>query len=124
MKLCYSYEYLLFILLEQLKHLKNLLANQFFDPFEMAEYFYDNGILPEQSYLAVMNFFPYYGPNFHPSFQPRMALVNLLFEELVDPATLDNFKEYARSEFSQSFELLNSMGKYCHDNCSYFISIL
>ena len=111
-------------MLEQLKHLKNLLANEFFDSFEMAKYLYDNGILPEQSYFAVINFFPYYDPTFHLSFQARMALVNLLFEELVDPATLDNFKDYARSKFSQSFELLNSMGKYCHANSSYFISIL
>ena len=108
-------------MLEQLKQLKNLLANETSDPFEMAKDLYDNGILPEQSYLAVLNFIPSYG-NFEP-IKKIIAVVNLLFEELVDPTTLDNFKDYAKSNFNHSFELLKSMGKYYHENLSYYLSI-
>ena len=108
-------------MLEQLKQLKNLLANEILDPFEMAKDLYDNGILPVQSYLAVLNFLPYY-VNYEPIVK-NIALVNLLFEELVDPTTLDNFKDYARSNFNHSFELLKSMGKYYHDKLSYYLSI-
>ena len=109
-------------MLEQLKQLKNVLANEFLDPFEMAKDLHDNGILSVQSYLAVLNFFPYY--ELYLPIEAKIALVNLLFEELVDPTTLDNFKDYARSNLSHLFELLKSMGKYYHDILSYYLSIL
>ena len=122
MKLCFSNEYLLFILLEQLKLLKNLLAIDLLRPIERAIDLYDSGILSRKSALAIAKFFPY--SEIYNSYQGRKALVHLLFQELVDPTTLENYKDYARLKFNKSFELLNSMGKYYHDNFSYFISEL
>ena len=109
-------------MLEQLKLLKNRLANDLLRPIERAIDLYDSGILPMKSALSIAKFFPY--SEIYDPIQARKALVNVLFQELVDPTTLENFKDYARSKFNQSFELLNSMGKYYHDNFSYLISEL
>ena len=84
--------------------MKNYLLEEFSNIFIIAEDLYHSGILQKQSYLALNSF------NFHRSGLAREALINLLFEELIDPITYDHFKEYSRIKSNELFGVLNSMG--------------
>ena len=100
------------IFLETLQDLKFLLAMEISSPLTMAKDLYDIGVLPKQSYLAVTKFIA-------TTIKANYALVNLLFDELVDPPTLDKFEDYCRIELPRSYEVLTSMGEYYHDNFLY-----
>ena len=102
-----------YLILEQLEHLKGVLVSEFVTPFIDAWDLYLIGILPKQSFLAVSNFFT-------PAQQiaskvAGWALVNLLFEELIDPSIYSKFKDYCRKKLLDSFDLLSSMGEYNND---------
>ena len=102
------------LILEQLKQLKGILVSEFRNPFLDAKDLYGIGILPKQSFLAISNFFST-GRQIL-SEVARLALVNLLFEELIDPSIYSKFKAYCRKRLLESFDLLSSMGEYYNDN--------
>ena len=69
-----------------------------------AQDLYLNGILQNQSYFALDNFgFKFYS-------WPHHTLINLLFEELIDPITYDHFKDYSRIKSNMLYGVINSMG--------------
>ena len=65
---------------------------------------YLRGILHNQSYVALSNF------GVILTNWSRGALINLLFEELIDPITYDHFKDYSRIKSNRLYGVLNSMG--------------
>ena len=69
-----------------------------------AEDLYLSGILKNQSYLAYTNF----DNEFRGA--PDGALINLLFEDLIDPITYDHFKDYSRIKSNMLYGVLRSMG--------------
>ena len=94
--------------LEKLKDLKIVLAMEISSPLEMAKDLEDIGLLSNESYFAFKNKF------IHTVTirEARYPLVNLLFDELVDPTTFDNFKDFLRIKLPMSYEVLSSMGEY------------
>ena len=98
------------LILGQLEKLKGILVSEFLTPFSDARDLNLIGILPKQSYFAVSNFFT---PG--QEIEARRALVNLLFEELIDPSIYSKFKVYCRKRLLESFDLLSSMGEYNND---------
>ena len=80
---------------------------EFSNPFQSAQDLYESGILQKKRYLAIITFFA--------NMNPRIAgpaLIHLLFEELINPITYNNFTVYFRSKLNQSFDVLSNMGKY------------
>ena len=69
-----------------------------------AQDLYLSGILQNQSYLAYTNF----GYKFKR--MPEVALINLLFEDLIDPIIYDHFKDYSRIKSNMLYGVLSSMG--------------
>ena len=69
-----------------------------------AKDLYLSGILQNQSYLAFTNF------EVRLTLMPEDVLINLLFEDLIDPITYDHFKEYSRIKSNRIYSVLNSMG--------------
>ena len=94
-------------LIEQLQHLKLVLVNEFSNPFEYAKDLHERGILPKSSYLALLNFFT---KNWRDPIPAKTALVNLLFEELVNLSTYEKFKDYYEIRLHWIYDLLSSMG--------------
>ena len=88
-----------------MKDLKSILAREIHPIHEMAKDLYDIGVLPKLSYLVVTNSIITIEARSYP-------LVNLLFDELVDPTTFDIFKDFCRRKLPQSYEVLTSMGEY------------
>ena len=84
-----------------MNHLKDILLKEFSNPFGSAKDLHKNRILRKQSYLAVFTLKDSAGD----------ALVNILFEELIDPNTYDKFKAYSRQKIHQCFGILSSMGE-------------
>ena len=86
--------------------MKQDLLGEFSDTFIIAQDLYHRRILQKQSYLALNSF------NFNNTRgdSKKKALINLLFEELIDPITYDNFKDYSRTKSNRLFTVLNSMG--------------
>ena len=91
--------------LETLKDLKSILELEIRPINEMAKDLNDIGVLPKLSYLAVTSSFNTIAARSYP-------FINLLFNELVDPTTFDNFKDFCRRKLPQSYEVLTSMGEY------------
>ena len=87
--------------------MKHIVRNEFSDPFQSAQDLYRYGILQEQSSLAVMSFFTSVRVS-----QAREALLELLFEELINQQSYDKFKYYCRVKLHEAFGLLMSMGEY------------
>ena len=69
-----------------------------------AQDLYLSGILQNQSYLAFTNF------DYNFKGVPENAVINLLFEDLIDPITYDHFKDYTRIKSNRIYGVLNSMG--------------
>ena len=69
-----------------------------------AQDLYLSGILQNQSYLAYTNF------DYIFKRAPEDALINLLFEDLIDPITYDHFKDYSRIKSNMLYGVLSSMG--------------
>ena len=69
-----------------------------------AQDLYLSGILQNQSYFAYTNF------DFSSQARRETALINLLFEDLIDPITYDHFKDYSRIKSNMLYGELNSMG--------------
>ena len=88
-----------------MKDLKSILIREIHSIHETAKDLKDIGVLPKLSYLAVTNSFITFATESYP-------LINLLFDELVDPTTFDNFKDFCRRKLPQSYEVLTSMGEY------------
>ena len=65
---------------------------------------YLSGILQNQSYLALSNFGDIFNSGTYD------VLINVLFEELIDPIIYDHFKDYSRIKSNRLFGVLNSMG--------------
>ena len=66
-----------------------------------AQNLYLSGILQNQSYFAYTNF------DFSCQATRHEALINLLFEDLIDPITYDHFKDYLRIKSSRLYGGLN-----------------
>ena len=94
--------------LEKLKDLKNVLAREISSPLKMAKYLYNIGVFSKYSYLAVTNSFI----RISGYRERKYPLVNLLFDELVDPTIFDIFKDFCRLKLPKSYKVLNSMGEY------------
>ena len=88
-----------------MKDLKSILELEIRPINELAKDLKDIGVLPKLSYLAVTNSFNTIATQTYP-------LINLLFDELVDPTTFDNFKDFCRRKLPQSYEVLTSIGEY------------
>ena len=99
-----------------MEKLKGILVSELLDPFVDASDLHYIGILPKQSFFAISNFFTSVQ-----QIEATLALVNLLFQELVDPSIYSKFKDYCRKKLLKSFDLLNSMGEYCNDYFADFI---
>ena len=69
-----------------------------------AQDLYLSGILQNHSYLAYTSF------DFSSQATHDEALINLLFEDLIDPITYDHFKDYMRIKSNFLYGELNSMG--------------
>ena len=71
-----------------------------------AQDLYLSGILQNQTYfIYTLFYYKFY-------YEPNVALINLLFEDLIDPITYDHFKDYSRIKSNFLYGELNSMGKY------------
>ena len=84
--------------------MRNTLDMELLSKSLSAHDLYLNGILQNQSYFA----FTYFGFTFKRV--PEDVLINLLFEDLIDPNIYDQFKDYSRIKSNSLYGVLNSMG--------------
>ena len=77
-------------------------------PLEIAKDLKHIGVLSMESYNA----FEYNFIHIFTIAGARYPLANFLLDELVDPITFDNFKDFLRINLPMSYEVLSSMGEY------------
>ena len=85
------------LILEQLKQLQGILVYEFRNCSLDVKDLYGFGILPKQSYIAISIIFSTVLPKV-----ARLKMVNLLFEELIDPSVYSKFKAYCRKRSLES----------------------